>query len=392
MEGDITPEDRENSLTAFLSRLFGETQKGWIQANMDKWEEGLEKFRQALLDYKQKGAALNVALARQGMDAVSGPDIRVLSYAAEQAARQQGVQYSFKGRNGKDLTVSDEELNKNKDEVANMKAIKSVEGNAFPRTEGEKLADRMEKYFKSIGGKVDSEEFGEIVLRRDGAEHFEARVNPKAAAAIPLIADVIKNGKLVDIDSNHANKGFPSISLAAAIEIDHKPYFMGVSIRQIKYGDNRYYMHNVVAEDIETLNKNGGYSVKQIRAAQSVGDRTAENPHYLYFILQDIAKRKQNFNKSQKNNLGSSYSLPYRQTEQADAADWVRDDAELFLKFKTDENARAALMMLDTLYQNTSAAGHGHRQRPGHPGAELRGGAGGAGGEGTGGKCTVERG
>ncbi|MBR5109214.1 MAG: hypothetical protein IK099_03380 [Clostridia bacterium] len=90
-------------------------------------------------------------------------------------------------------------------------------------------------------------------------------------------------GSWVDIDANHANKRFPLITPAAAIEIDHKPYFMGVGIRQIQYGDHRYYMHNVVAEDIETLNKNGGNSVKQIRAAQSVGDRTAENPHNIYY-------------------------------------------------------------------------------------------------------------
>lgn len=365
MQTDQNVEDRESSLTAFLSQLFMDTQKPWLEQHMDEYEEGLAKYRQALLEYKRGGVALNVALERAGLNQIAGNDIRVASYAADQALtlegakerakeKAAGVKYSFKGRDGKDLTVSDEELNKNKDEVANMEAIASVVGNAFPKTEGEKLADRLDNYFKSIGGSVYNEEFGEILLGRDGAEHFEARVNPKAAAAIPLIVDVIKKGKLVDVDPNHANKGFPSISLAATIEIDHKPYFMGVSIRQIKYGDNRYYMHNVVAEDIETLNKNGGNSVKQIRAAQSVGDRTAENPHYLYNILQEIAKRKQNLKNSEKNNSVSSYSLPTQPRQETDAAEWVRDDAELYAQLKQDPDARAALWMIERIYRNTT--------------------------------------
>lgn len=376
MQGDMTVDDRENSLTAFLAQLFMDTQGQWIQAHMDEYEEGLAKYRQALLEYKRGGVALNVALERAGLSPLSGNDIRVASYAADQVMTQEGakerakekaagVKYSFKGRDGKDLTVSDGELNKNKDEVANMEAIASVVGNAFPRTEGQKLSDRLDNYFKSIGGSVYSEEFGEIVLGRDGAKHFEAKVNPKAAAAIPLIAEVIKKGKLVDVDPNHANKGFPSITLAAAIKIDHKPYYMGVSIRQIKYGDNRYYVHNVVAEDIETLNKNGGNSDEQTRAAQSVGDRDTENPHYLYNILQDLVKRKQNLKNSEKNNSVSSYSLPSRQRQEADAAESVKQDAELYAQIRQDADSRAALELLMRMHEQTTQGGENALIKPG---------------------------
>ena len=91
MQGDMTVEDRESSLTAFLTNLFGDTQKEWIQQHMDQWEEGLGKFRQALLEYKRGGVALNVALERQGLAPLAGNDIRVASYAAEQALTLEGA-------------------------------------------------------------------------------------------------------------------------------------------------------------------------------------------------------------------------------------------------------------------------------------------------------------
>lgn len=98
MQADQTVEDRENSLTAFLTNLFGDTQKEWIQQHMDQWEEGLGKFRQALLDYKRGGVALNVALERAGLSPLSGNDIRVASYAADQALTLEGAKERAKAR------------------------------------------------------------------------------------------------------------------------------------------------------------------------------------------------------------------------------------------------------------------------------------------------------
>ena len=63
-----------------MSRIDGHT----VFCFQNSKQKSLAKFRQALLDYKQNGVALNVALARQGLDTVNGPDIRVASYAAEQ--------------------------------------------------------------------------------------------------------------------------------------------------------------------------------------------------------------------------------------------------------------------------------------------------------------------
>ena len=202
--------------------------------------------------------------------------------------------------------------------------------------------------------------------------------------------DVIQKGKLVDVDENHNKKRFPTISLAATIEIDNKPYFMGVSIRQIQAGDNRYYMHNVVAEDIESLKKMGGNSAQQFRAAQSGVDRTTENLHRIYSILKEIAKRKQNqrnnmeikeaglpntlkgahpqnanvgltaSNNSISNsaeNVKQKYSMKadteQMEMEEVKALEDMRADAELYSQMQMDEDARAALLMLRQLHRLT---------------------------------------
>ena len=91
MQGDMTVENRENSLTAFLSQLFMDTQKPWLQQHMDEYEDGLAKYREALLEYKRGGVALNVALERAGLSSLSGNDIRVASYAADQALTLEGA-------------------------------------------------------------------------------------------------------------------------------------------------------------------------------------------------------------------------------------------------------------------------------------------------------------
>ena len=98
MQGDMTVDDRENSLTAFLSQLFMDTQGQWIQQHMDEYEEGLAKYRQALLEYKRGGVALNVALERQGLAPLTGNDIRVASYAADQALTLEGAKERAKAR------------------------------------------------------------------------------------------------------------------------------------------------------------------------------------------------------------------------------------------------------------------------------------------------------
>ena len=92
--------------------------------------------------------------------------------------------------------------------------------------------------------------------------------------------------------------------------------------------------------------KNGGNSVQQIRAAQSVGDRTAENPHYLYIVLKGIAKRKQNLKNSQKNTLGNSYSQP---RQEADAAEAVRQ----YQMYSMNKKRVMLPVLLCTLYRTT---------------------------------------
>ena len=69
-------------------------------------------------------------------------------------------------------------------------------------------------------------------------------------------------------------------------------------------------------------------------------------------VMDAITKLSQN-----QKNVNEKFSLPNRQAQQTDAAESVKDDAELYAQVKRDEDARAALQMLTRLHEQTTGGG-----------------------------------
>ena len=232
---------------------------------------------------------------------------------------QNDVQYSLRDSEGNEYRITREEIEKNREEVAWMPVLEGVTGNAFPKMEGSKPSERILAYFQNLGGKAYRSEFGEIRLEKTGAEHFARFINQKTAAVVPLIPDVIENGSVVDVDENHKGTHVPTVSLAAKVAIDGKPYYMGVALRQIGQGDTRYYIHSVYAVNEE----NGDQLNLKGRAAGESRRPSTDDPHSLYSILQEIAGYN---GTSGQNTEDTQYSQ--RDYEQMSVQDFVSAMAE----------------------------------------------------------------
>ncbi len=85
VKDDITPEAAREEADALASRLFARTEKGWIAQHMDEYEQGFEKFKEALRRFTRgESKSLPRAITDQGLDAPEQALYPVLAYAGRQ--------------------------------------------------------------------------------------------------------------------------------------------------------------------------------------------------------------------------------------------------------------------------------------------------------------------
>ena len=83
MEAMKGGEDRQTALNGLISQLFFTTQLEWIQAHPDAdLDEALQRFADALMQYRKENTALRPILENAGFAAPR--DMTALSYAADQ--------------------------------------------------------------------------------------------------------------------------------------------------------------------------------------------------------------------------------------------------------------------------------------------------------------------
>ena len=84
MENAFTDEDAQAERDALAVNLFMRAEKGWIEKHADLYEDGLEKFKQALREYGTGEKALNKALRDQGLEDAPQEMNAALAYAGRQ--------------------------------------------------------------------------------------------------------------------------------------------------------------------------------------------------------------------------------------------------------------------------------------------------------------------
>lgn len=138
----------------------------------------------------------------------------------------------------------DWELAYKKNYLLNGKAVSTLAGNEFSKVEGKTLTYQVEEFFNSIGNKAISPIYGEVILDRKGADDSLAHgMGRKKAVAYAAVKDVIENGIVIGYDSNHKNRGYDSVIIAAPININKERHICEVVITRMD--DNRFYLHEV---------------------------------------------------------------------------------------------------------------------------------------------------
>jgi len=138
----------------------------------------------------------------------------------------------------------DLEILKDVEWLFNAKPVKQLEGTEFEKSEID-LITQVDKFFKSIGGKVEREDLGTVDLTRQGIRSSIAHgIGREKSAAFMAVPDVIKYGKIIDYQKNWKGRGYDTYVIDAPITIGNVEYIAEVIINQDKDGQ-RFYLHEV---------------------------------------------------------------------------------------------------------------------------------------------------
>ena len=156
---------------------------------------------------------------------------------------RQTVRYSIKHP-----TFTDEEIEKNKNSLKNMKPVIMLTGKEFAKGTID-LMTQVLQFFDSLGNNVYSDRFGDVSLSKS-SWRSERRHGMTADKAITFAAvpDVIKNGTVIDVYYPEGKIGVERIVVAAPVTIGTKPAYVGVMLQR-DFQSQRLYLHDVVREN-----------------------------------------------------------------------------------------------------------------------------------------------
>ena len=128
-------------------------------------------------------------------------------------------------------------------------SVAKLSGNEFAK-DGTPLTTKVAQFYKDkFGGAVTREGLGEVILDersvKDSMSHGIGRTKSAAFAAVP---NIIKDGVVVDTQSNWKDRGYDSATIAAPVSIGDKDYIGLVVVKRSKEF-NRFYLHEVFLKE-----------------------------------------------------------------------------------------------------------------------------------------------
>lgn len=325
MKATTSEKEMLKGLDELINSLFVRGEMGWIKQNVQemdespenkaKWDEGLAKFKQALLDYKQGNIALSVALERNGLPVAPASMNAAISYAAQQYADVQVLmgetegKYALKNKKDDYLLTSDEY----------RRTITSLEG--ATRGEGKNVV--------SIRGQ------GKMVVLGNMMVYTDKNGRPEHTIRLDEIYD--SNNPDWLMDSN---------------DIQQDLMKMGKEGKGFEL--QREFLESRLQEGSFRIDARGLYGATD---RETGGRKTETTGTVRKRNRSDLSIQEGQGTEEGTENLKGLYSLPSRQRQEADAAEWVRDDAELYAQIRQDADSRAALELLSRLHRQTTGGG-----------------------------------
>ena len=143
--------------------------------------------------------------------------------------------------------INDESIAENYIYVSNMDPVKHLTGEEFPPGD-RKLSEQVIDFFNSIGNKVCNDLIGDVDLVKAGVKSDIAHgIGRNKAAAFMALPEVIREGRVVDLQIDWKGRGYDTIVIAAPITITRDDYYMAVVIhRDFDRSIQRHYVHEVL--------------------------------------------------------------------------------------------------------------------------------------------------
>ena len=173
------------------------------------------------------------------------------------------------------------DFDKNYATVANMQPVANVKGTEFAKGEVD-LITQVSEFFESIGGGVEHPELGTIKLDGKAVKDDIAHgIGRNKAAAFVAVPDVIKKGKILDVQYNWKGRGYDTVIVAAPVVFSGQNAIEGVILRKKSINDD-FYLHEIKIEGVSTF-KTG---------ANKIGAPSADTPSVIS-ILQKVFDYKE---------------------------------------------------------------------------------------------------
>lgn len=136
-------------------------------------------------------------------------------------------------------------------DVKKMDNIYELDWTEFPKEEENTLIKRVTEYYENnYNGFVERDDIGKVILDEDSVKaSVWHKVRRNKAISFKAVPEVIKKWKIVWWSKNRKGRWYDSYLIAAPITIKWDRYLCFVRINS-EWGENRYYLHNVVLENL----------------------------------------------------------------------------------------------------------------------------------------------
>jgi len=188
------------------------------------------------------------------------------------------------GVEGAELSFSPEQLQLGIEKVAHMDSVANITG--VPFEPGKGLREKVLSFIKSQG-EIENPELGVIAFTGNGIRSdISHGIGPEKAASYISVPKVIQHGQVVDYQKNWKGRGYDTAVIAAPVTMNGEPFMEAIVLTR-SLGENRFYLHEVLAE------KEDGAIRSTVGAAKATVPNSGNAPS-INTILQRIIDVKKN--------------------------------------------------------------------------------------------------
>lgn len=161
---------------------------------------------------------------------------------------EENMQVTVKYKTADDNNESSikEQIKKHASQLESMTAVDKV---AYSPMNKKKLHEKVSEKFKTIGYKVERQNFGTIEIGEKQIDKSINYINSEGEkAALFAIPAVLKRGIVVDGHDNHKGREYNTVTIAAPIEVNGTRGIVGAVVTKID-GKNKYRVHRILTPD-----------------------------------------------------------------------------------------------------------------------------------------------